>query len=302
MISDFRLFCLLLCCASAGVLRAHDVEVDGVCYNFLVGGRAYVTYRGNSDFEPDGYAGDVVVPAEFSHNGSTYRVVSVGPSAFAGCERLTSVQLPPSVRALSGSSFLGCTALRRVTLPEGYLSMSSCSFTGCLSLQEVVFPRKAEFVDTLSLYCCASLSSLTLPHRIRTIRQGGLEHLPSLRHLYCYASLPPTCEPGAFFLPDQQRSVLHVPAMSLQAYREASGWSDFREIVPISDAEFEAEGYVRGDVNADGSVDAEDLALLRRIVVSLPDDCAVHWAADMNGDGKVGAADYVELARRLSGR
>ena len=279
---------------------AGGVEVDGIYY-LLVGTRyAVVASRGGAGFEPDSYAGDVVVPAEFSYRGNTYEVVSVGPSAFAGCEKLTSVRLPSTVRSLSGSAFLGSDALCRVEVPADLLAISACAFTGCQSLQEVVFPRGAERVDTLTLYCCTSLTSVTLPHRIHTICQGALKHLSSLRQLYCYASQPPTCEQEAFFVADQQQCTLHVPAYTLQSYREAEGWRDFGRIVPITDAEYEAQGYVRGDVNVDGRVDADDLLLLGRIVVSLPDGSSVHWAADINADGKVNAVDYVLLARQLA--
>ena len=106
-------------------------------------------------------------------------------------------------------------------------------------------------------------------------------------------------EQGAFSLTDQQQCTLHVPKEALQAYKQSPVWCDFYRIVPIGDQTYINQHYQRGDINDDGKVDAEDLALLRRIVVSLPDDCAVRWAADINGDGKVNSVDYVTLAKSL---
>ena len=281
-------------------LYAYDVEVDGIYYNVIGTKYAYVTHRGPFDgMDPDSYSGDVVVPEQFSLGGNTYVVFTVGNSAFAGCEELTSVQLPPSVRGVGACAFLGCTNLRQVSFTSDVVAYGSCAFTGCTSLQEIALPRRAERVDTLTLYCCAGLTSMVVPHRVRTVCQGALEHLPAMRHLYCFASEPPVAEKGAFALRDQRRCTLHVPREALQKYRESPGWKDFYRIVVMNDDDYAAQNYQRGDINDDGRVDADDLALLRRIIVSLPDDSAVRWAADINGDGGVNSVDYVMLAKQL---
>lgn len=293
----FLTYLLLVPCA---LFNAHgvNVEVDGICYG-IIGPYAVVTYRSLTGPEQNSYAGDVVVPESINYNGQTCEVISVATSAFAGCEGLTSVSLPSTVRAISSSAFLGCTGLREVSYPSTLGTVCACAFTACTSLQQISLPRRTEVVDTLTFYCCASLKSLILPHRVQTVRWGALEHLPSMTDLYCYASLPPVAEQGAFTSADQKKCTLHVPRETIDLYRKASVWSDFYKIVPLKDSEYLARNYQKGDVNDDGKVDAEDLALLRCIIVSLPDDSAVHWAADINGDGKVNAADYVLLAKSL---
>ena len=281
-------------------LFAYDVEVDGVYFN-VIGSRAYVTHRGASgSMEANSYSGNVVVPEQITYRGKAYTVFHVGPNAFACCDELTSVQLPSTVTGLGPCAFLGCPKLQKVLMPATMRVLGACSFTGCLSLQEVTFPRYKESVDTLSFYCCSSLTSLVLPHRVRTVCQGALEHLPSMTDLYVFASLPPVAEPGSFTLSDQQKCTLHVPKETLKQYRESPVWKDFYRIVALSDNDYAAQNYRRGDINDDGLVDADDLALLRLIVVSLPDDSAVRWAADINSDGKVNGIDYVMLAKKLS--
>ena len=287
---------MLVPCTS---LHAYDVEVDGVCYG-VIGSMAYVTYRGSDVEHSEPYVGDVYVPEEITYRGKTYPVRSVGDNAFAGCEGLTSVHLPATLSSLSPCAFMGCSNLRRVYLSESVKVFSSCAFTGCTALQQVTLPRYATLIDSLTFYCCASLRSLILPHRVRTVCQGAIEHCPSMTHLYCFASEPPVAEQGAFTPADQRRCTLHVPRESLQQYKDAPVWSNFQRIVALDDSDYLAQGYVRGDVNDDGKVDAADLALLQRIIVRLPDDSAVRWAADFNGDGLVNAVDYVLFAAYLS--
>ena len=294
-----RLIIYILFSACIGMSHAYDVEVDGVYFNVVGTLFAYVTHSGLNATNTDCYVGEVVVPTQISYAGHTYDVLSVGENAFAGCDKLTSVQLPSTVRAVSGCAFLGCTNLRQVSLPNTVRHFGGFSFTGCTSLQQITLPRHTEQVDSLTFYCCASLTSMVLPHRIRTLCQGALEHLPSMTDLYCFASVPPVAEQGAFTLSDQQHCTLHVPREALALYQQSPVWSDFYRIVALDNADYIGQGYLRGDVNDDGVVDAEDLALLQHIVVSLPADAAVRWAADINGDGIVNAQDYVMLARSL---
>lgn len=296
-----RRILLFLLLAPCVLLHAYDVELDGIYYNLIGTNMAYVTHAGPfGAMEPNSYSGDVVVPGQISYKGNTYRVFTIGNNAFACCDNLTSVRLPSTVTSVGFCAFLGSDNLRQVYMPDNFSGINSCAFTGCTSLQQISLPRRMEVVDSLTFYCCASLTSVVLPHRIRTICQGALEHLPAISHLYCYASEPPLAEKGAFSLADQQHCVLHVPKETLDKYKETPIWSDFLEIVPLSDAEYAERNYRRGDINDDGKIDDQDLALLRLIIVSLPDDSAVRWAADINEDGIVNAKDYVLLAKKVA--
>jgi len=280
------------------MIRAYDVEVDGICYTLIGTRRASVTHPrewATANAQSTFYSGDLVIPSQIVHEGRTYTVISVNENAFVGQDSLKSVLLPPTVRAISSCGFLGCTSLQRVSMPTAIQVIASCAFTGCTSLQQIVLPRHAELVEPLTFYCCASLKTLILPHRIRTVCQSALEHLPALTDLYCFSSVPPLAEQDAFTPADQQHSTLHVPAEALHLYQTSPQWSNFGRIVALSDEDYIGQNYRRGDINDDGRIDADDLALLRRLIVRQPDDAAVRWAADVNGDGIINAVDYVKL-------
>ena len=51
--------------------------------------------------------------------------------------------------------------------------------------------------------------------------------------------------------------------------------------------------------NDDGTIDIEDVNMLRRLIVRQRDETAVPWAADVNGDGIVNAVDFVLLTGEL---
>ena len=51
---------------------------------------------------PNGkYAGDIVIPVEFTYEGKVYRVTSIGNAAFATCFVLTSISIPNSVTSIT---------------------------------------------------------------------------------------------------------------------------------------------------------------------------------------------------------
>jgi hypothetical protein len=60
---------------------------------------------------------------------------------------------------------------------------------------------------------------------------------------------------------------------------------------------------IKGDVNGNGSVQANDAIVSLRIASGLmePDDYQ-KWAADMNGDGKIRANDSIAILREASGQ
>lgn len=291
-----RYWILIFLVSFGEMLHASDVVVDGICYGIIGSRWAFVTHP---DDWQGRYAGDVTVPAQISHNGRSYEVISVGENAFAGCDALTSVRLPFSVRAVSACAFLGCTNLREIFLPTTIQAFASCAFTGCTSLQEITLPRHAELVDTLTFYCCSSLTSVVLPHSVNKVCWGAFEHLPAMRDLYCFAETPPVAEKDAFSLADQQQVTLHVPAGALASYRESPVWSEFSHVIPLGDEDYLKQDYRRGDINDDGTIDIEDVNMLRRLIVRQRDETAVPWAADVNGDGIVNAVDFVLLTGEL---
>lgn len=292
---------LLLLLAWFCVLPAssYDAEVDGVFYNFIGTRRACVVHAGLQREVP-AYSGEVTIPESITVAGRTYSVTSVGESAFAGCDGLTAVHLPATVRAISGCAFIGCSSLLRVDVPAALEAIAPSAFTGCVSLQHADLPRHAETIEPLSLYCCAALQHLALPFTVRTVCQEALAHLPALGSLSCFAEEPPTLEPGAFTSADLRHVTLQVPAASVGRYRQAPVWCDFARIEPLSDDAYTAQGYRRGDLNDDGSVDAADYELMRRLLVGLPAGSILSWAADLNGDGKVNAQDLVLICQQVS--
>ena len=87
-----------------------------------------------------GAATELVIPAEVTHEGETYKVTAIGGYAFQGKSTLTRVTIPEGVTTIEGYAFFGCTSLTKVTIPEGVTHIGNRAFWSCTSLTSVSLP------------------------------------------------------------------------------------------------------------------------------------------------------------------
>lgn len=88
---------------------------------------------------------------------------TVGIRALAGCERLISVELPATVKAIRENAFFGCYSLDSLTFAEGAAptSIGINAFYHCVSLTEVTLPESLTEIAPSTFAGCRSLTSLT---------------------------------------------------------------------------------------------------------------------------------------------
>ena len=106
-----------------------------------------------------GTATELVIPAEVTHEGKTYKVTAIGGYAFLGNSTLTRVTIPEGVTTIEGYAFLGCTSLTKVTIPEGVTNIGSLAFNDCTSLTRVTIPEGVTYIRNLAFWGCTSLKT-----------------------------------------------------------------------------------------------------------------------------------------------
>ena len=118
-----------------------------------------------------GVNGDVAIPDS---------VTSVGTSAFAYLEGLTSVTIPNSVTNIGSYAFVDCTGLTSVTMPVSVKHIEMAAFEGCSGLTSVTIPDSVTTVEDWTFAHCVGLTSMTIPDGVMSIGErafygcGGL--------------------------------------------------------------------------------------------------------------------------------
>ena len=189
----------LILLSLAGVAAsAQTFMVDGINYNVLS------EEEGTVEVVSEYYFGDIVIPAEVSHDGGTYRVTTIGDRAFHTCSDLTSISMP-SVTTIGDNAFDDCYALTSVEMPA-VTTIGEYAFGGC-----------------------SALTSVDIPASVTMIGEGAFTYCDALTAVYCHWDEPLECEP---FFTDEviANATLYVPTGSIDAYESVYPWGKFINI------------------------------------------------------------------------
>lgn len=137
-------------------------------------------------------------------------VTSIGRRAFYGCHNLTFIIIPNSVTSIEVSAFENCSGLTSITIPNSMTSIGN------------------------SVFYSSGLTSITIPNSVSSIEECAFQYCWALRDFYCWAENVPTIYDstfeGTFYI-----ATIHVPAISVEAYKQTYPWNKFLNIVPLTD-------------------------------------------------------------------
>lgn len=208
-------------------------------------------------------------------------VETIGMKAFQNCSALTSISISSSVKSIGDGAFAYCINpnLLSIKVDEGnsiYDSRNNCNaliatatdslIIGC---KNTIIPNGVKIIGPYAFFNCSTLTSIKIPNSVTTINNqafqlctdlasmvigNGMEIIDdfaflgciSLKDIYCYAEQVPNAKGNlgadTVFSFDRHNTTLHVPGVSLEAYKAETPWSYFPQIVALTESDPDPSG------------------------------------------------------------
>jgi hypothetical protein len=118
-----------------------------------------------------------------------------------------------------------------VTIPNGVTNIYERVFSGCKGLTSVKMPDSVTFIGNNAFSYCTGLSSITIPVSVISIDDEAFTFCTGLTEIHSKALTPPSAYSTAFNGVDKIICKLYVPMEALTAYRNATVWNEFANII-----------------------------------------------------------------------
>ena len=171
-------------------------------------------------------------PQYDSRNSCNAIIETSSNSLMVGCKNTT---IPNSVISISIDAFRGCIDLASITIPNSVTLIGQRAFYNCYSLTDISIPNSVTSIENMAFQHCHSLTSITIPNSVYSIKGGVFLYCWSLRDIYCWAEKVPNIEDSTFESSLYIAATLHVPAVSVDTYKQTYPWSKYVNIVPLTD-------------------------------------------------------------------
>ena len=145
------------------------------------------------------------------------------------------VEIGDCVKWIATSAFKGYTSLTNVTIGSGVTDIYDEAFSGCTSLSSCTMGSGVTSIGNSAFRSCSSLASITIPSGVTSIGSyafGGTNL--SLHNVYVKATTPPTAGEYIFGSTYSSSLRIHIPSGTLNAYKNANGWSTYRNYLTTS--------------------------------------------------------------------
>ena len=151
-------------------------------------------------------------------------VREIGKYAFQGCESLTWTQLPSDLYEIGDYAFFYCWKVRFSSLPKRMIRVNAGVFENCVSITSLTLPEGLTSIGPNAFKNC-KFFEITIPESVVFIGAEAFNGCSRLRSVTVLPPVPPEMEDT--YIGDNA-NVMYVPSSSMEAYRIARNWSEWK--------------------------------------------------------------------------
>ena len=171
------------------------------------------------------------------------KATALGSYAFANCSTLVQVDIA-KVKSLGTDAFYNAVKLEQVTLSDDLEVIPSYCFQSCTKLKTITLPTMLKEIGATAL---PTITTTRLPEGLLKVGSGNFTNAASInipstvttwssfsntwKNVYCDVIVPPVF--SVFNTDNVSDDALHVPVISLAAYKLHSNWYKFGKIVSV---------------------------------------------------------------------
>ncbi len=127
--------------------------------------------------------GKLEIPAVVKHDGSTYTVTTIGNWGLFGCNQLTEVKLPSTLKEIGFFAFCRCDGLKRIDIPKSVTEIKDAAFENCNGFTEITIPDGITVIHDRLMSECRNLKTVNLPQSVTTINMSAFSSCKSLESI-----------------------------------------------------------------------------------------------------------------------
>lgn len=178
-------------------------------------------------FQYCGFTGTLTLPEA---------LVEIQSAAFKNTNLKGELHIPESVQIIGDSAFSGTLFNGTLILPSELISLGSGVFRGCWRLSGVVeIPKNIVAVSSGLFSGCTGLEGVKFHKDVEVIESSAFENCYYINSIVCEAKNPPTINSNSFNGVAKDNFTLEVPEASVNLYKNASNWSEFKRIAAHRD-------------------------------------------------------------------
>ena len=140
------------------------------------------------------------------------------------------IEFDAPITMIGYKAFYDCYSLTSVTIPDSVTSIGDYAFWCCYSLTSVTIGDSVTEIGNYAFRSCISLTSVTIPGSVTTIGNNAFRDCTSLTSVYCKAITPPVGGYYMFYNNAWDRKI-YVPMESVNMYKSAEYWSDYKSYI-----------------------------------------------------------------------